>query len=46
MRIPLGDGVTAMIPYPLSEDDFKLLLDSLNLWKRKLVKQGESDNEA
>ena len=35
--IPLGIGY-AQIPLGMSEDDFDLLISTLNLWKRGLVK--------
>jgi hypothetical protein len=47
LPIPVGDGRVVTVPYPMSEDDFEILLDTLNLWKRKLVSQAkeESDQE-
>lgn len=38
LPIPLDDGRVARIPYPMSEDTFELLVQSLALWKRRLVK--------
>ncbi len=37
LPIPLGIG-DAPIPVGMSEDDFELLLDTLKLWKRRIVK--------
>jgi hypothetical protein len=36
----LGTGASnrvARIPFPMTEDDFELLMGTLNLWKKKLV---------
>ena len=37
LSIPLGENLVASIPFPMSEEDFKLLIGTLNLWKNKLV---------
>ncbi len=37
MPLSIGPNMVARIPFPLSEDDFKFLLDALNLYKKKLV---------
>ena len=37
LSIPVGDRVV-MIPVPLTEEDYSLLLDTLKLWKKKIVK--------
>lgn len=33
----VGTGRVARIPFPMSEDDFELLIGTLNLWKKKIV---------
>lgn len=33
----LVDGYIAVIPFPMPEEDFDLLLATIQLWKRKLV---------
>jgi len=38
LPILVGNGMVARIPFPMSEDDFQLLIETLNLWKKKLVK--------
>jgi hypothetical protein len=38
LPVPLGDNLVARVPFPMSEDDFNLLLGTLNLWKKKLIK--------
>lgn len=43
LTIPLDVG-EVKIPFPMSEEDFSLLLDTLHLWKRTLVKKPESVN--
>jgi hypothetical protein len=37
LRIPVGDDWAAVIPFPMSAEDYELLLETLKLWKRKLV---------
>lgn len=35
---PLSVGVAALkVPYPMGEDDFEFFMDTLKLWKKKLV---------
>ena len=46
LPIPLDDGRVARIPYPMSEDTFELLVETLKLWKKRLVKQVEVSGEA
>lgn len=41
LQIPIGDGL-ACIPYPMSQEDFSLLIDTLNLWHRRLVRPNDS----
>jgi hypothetical protein len=48
LPVPVGNSLVARIPYPISEEDFALLIATLNLWKPKLVKKedgatGEDD---
>ena len=38
LPIPLDCGRNALIPRGMSEDDFSILLETLKLWKRKIVK--------
>ena len=37
LQVPLGDS-TAVIPVGISEDDFKLLMQTLRLWKPTFVR--------
>lgn len=37
LPIPMDNGLSAYIPRGISEDDFEVLLESLKLWKRKIV---------
>lgn len=37
LPIPLGDRM-ANIPMPISEEDFELLIQTLNLWKSRLIR--------
>ncbi|MEN3367920.1 MAG: hypothetical protein V7609_63 [Verrucomicrobiota bacterium] len=37
LPILVGDNRVARIPFPMTEDDFDLLLGTLNLWKKKLL---------
>jgi hypothetical protein len=37
LPILVGDNRIARIPFPMSEDDFDLLIGTLNLWKKKLL---------
>jgi hypothetical protein len=38
LAVPIAEGLIARVPYPMGEDDFQLLINTLNLWKKKLVK--------
>jgi hypothetical protein len=38
LPIPLDGGLVARVPFPMSEDTFDLLLGTLQLWKKKLVR--------
>ena len=37
LPVPIADGMVARVPYPMSEEDFDLLIGTLQLWKKKLV---------
>ena len=37
IAVPLGSGETIQIPYPMTEEDFTLLLQTLKLWKKRIV---------
>jgi hypothetical protein len=37
LPILVGDNRVARIPFPMTEDNFDLLIGTLNLWKRKLL---------
>ena len=39
ITIPMSNGV-ATVPYPMTEEDFEMLVQTLNLWKPRLVKNG------
>lgn len=39
LPIPLEGGLSARIPFPISEDDFKIILETLDLWKKRIVRQ-------
>jgi hypothetical protein len=41
LPIPLDEGRVARVPYPMSEDTFELLVETLKLWKKRLVKPPE-----
>lgn len=36
LQIPVGDSVT-LIPFPMSEEDFDMMLATLDLWKKRIV---------
>ena len=38
LPVPLDNGLVVRVPYPMSEEDFSLLLDTLQLWKKRLVR--------
>ena len=38
LPVPLDNGLVARVPYPMSEEDFSLLMDTLQLWKKRLVR--------
>ncbi|MCI0549880.1 MAG: hypothetical protein L0287_02895 [Anaerolineae bacterium] len=37
LPVPIGDGLVARVPFPMTEEDFDLLIGTLQLWKKKLV---------
>jgi len=45
LAVPIGDGMVARVPYPMSDDDFELFVATLKLWKRKLVKTPATSEE-
>jgi hypothetical protein len=40
LPIPVGDNV-ALVPFPMSEEDFDLFIGTLQLWKKKLIKAAD-----
>lgn len=40
LPVPLDNDLVARVPYPMSEEDFALLMDTLRLWKKRLVQPG------
>lgn len=40
LPILIGTNKVARIPFPMTEDDFTLLIGTLNLWKKKLLASG------
>ncbi len=37
LPVPLDNDLVARVPYPMSEEDFELLIGTLQLWKKRLV---------
>jgi hypothetical protein len=37
LPVPIADGLVARVPFPIPEEDFDLLIETLKLWKRKLI---------
>ncbi len=37
LPVPLENDLVARVPYPMTEEDFLLLIDTLQLWKKRLV---------
>ena len=37
LPVPLDNDLVARVPYPMTEEDFRLLIDTLQLWKKRLV---------
>lgn len=37
IQIPIGEASGAVIPYPMTEEDFLLLIQTLHLWREKLI---------
>lgn len=46
LPIPLEDGRVAKVPFPMTEESFDLLLGTLQLWKKRLVRTVEPPSEA
>lgn len=42
LQIPIGNSL-AHIPFPMSDEDFSLLIETLNLWKQRLVGPATTD---
>lgn len=40
LPVPLDHDLVARVPYPMSEEDFELLIGTLQLWKKRLVQPG------
>ena len=40
LPVPLDNDLVARVPYPMTEEDFDLLIDTLQLWKKRLVQPG------
>lgn len=38
LLVPLENDQVARVPYPMSEEDFALFIDTLQLWKKRLVR--------
>jgi hypothetical protein len=38
LPVPIADGMVARVPFPMTEEDFELLIGTLQLWKKKLVR--------
>jgi hypothetical protein len=38
LPILVGPNLVARIPFPMTEDDFDLMMGTLNLWKKKIVR--------
>ena len=41
LPVPLDGDRVALVPYPMTEEDFTLLIATLQLWKKRLVRGGE-----
>ncbi len=41
LPVLVGNGRIARIPFPMSDDDYELLIGTLNLWKKKLTRPTE-----
>lgn len=38
LRLPVTDERMAIIPYPMTEEDYDMLLKTLALWKARLIR--------
>lgn len=43
LPVPIGEGMVARVPFPMTEEDFALLIGTLNLWKKKLTAQPKEE---
>jgi hypothetical protein len=41
LPVPLDNDLVARVPYPMSEEDFTLLIETLQLWKKRLIRAHE-----
>jgi hypothetical protein len=41
LPVPLDNDLVARVPYPMTEEDFLLLIETLQLWKKRLVRPSE-----
>lgn len=41
LPVPIGEGMVARVPFPMTEEDFDLFIGTLNLWKKKLIKKAD-----
>lgn len=46
LPILVGENRVARIPFPMTEDDFTLLIGTLNLWKKKLLTVSKPTQDA
>ena len=44
LPVPLGDSYCAVIPFPMEPQDYTLLLETLTLWQRRLVRPVDAAN--
>jgi hypothetical protein len=45
LQIPLGEGRQASIPYPMDETSYEILMETLRLWKPKIVTISSEENK-
>jgi hypothetical protein len=46
LPILVGNNQVARIPFPMSEEDFDLLIGTLQLWKKRIVKSSRATDES
>lgn len=39
LPVPIGDGLVARVPFPMTEEDFDLFVETLKLWKKRLTRR-------